>query len=335
MFRNPEIEEIRTLLRMAGIHYKNGIRYFQVKCPYHDDHTPSAVIYKDNGFFHCYTCLTDKPFPRLYKDLAGIEWDGKFNLSLTMFRDVEHRIIAERVKNERRLWQRPLDGIVNFDMPLKNVQDVPQAWTYCNSRAVSPDFIEAFGIKVFESGRVNDIPWHNRLITPLKDGEGVLRSVEGRDYTRQQQKKVLYPLNTSVSFIFNSICLDVEKTLIVVEGLMDVHKIWQRITQNITCTFGIQLKEPQKEQLRNFKDIILFIDDDVAGRQSVDQFEKFYPWDFRVAISPGKDPGDSTFRELETAIEGAKPFNVFLMEDAGLFPEHKKPTLSFRRKERN
>jgi DNA primase len=161
-------------------------------------------------------------------------------------------------------------------------------------------------------------------VIPLYDSEGVMRSAEGRDYTRQQQKKVLYPVNTSVNYIFNSIDLDTEKTLIVVEGLMDVHKIWQWITTNVTCTFGVQLKEHQKEQLKCFKDIILFIDDDEAGRRSIGLFEEFYPSDFRVAVSPGNDPGSCSREQLKAAIDGARPFNVFLIDDLDVFPKRKR-----------
>jgi DNA primase len=326
MFRNPEVEEIRTLLRMAGVRYKNGIRYFQVRCPYHDDHTPSALVYKDNGYFKCYTCLTEKPFHRLYRDLTGVEWDGKLNLSLTMFRN-NVDVIAERVRAEQKLRESKKEKYVNFSAPLSRVEDVPPAKEYCDSREVSADFIDVFGIRALNYGAVNGIPWADRLVIPLYDSEGIMRSAEGRDYTRRQQKKVLYPINTSVNYIFNSAGLDTGKTLIVVEGLMDVHKIWQWITTNVTCTFGIQLKEHQKEQLKHFKDIVLFIDDDEAGRRSVGLFEEFYPADFRVAVSSGNDPGSSNRGQLEAAIDGTKPFNIFLMDDLGMFPERKKPSL--------
>jgi DNA primase len=325
VFRNPEVEEIRNLLRTAGIRYKNGFRYFQVRCPYHDDHTPSALVYKDNGYFKCFTCLTERPFYRLYKDLTGVEWNGKLNLSLTMFRNTD--AIAERIKAERRMADSKTDKYVDFDTVLSRVEDVPLAKEYCRSREVSEDFIDVFSIRALEKGKVNGITWTNRLVIPLHDETGVLRCAEGRDYTREQQKKVLYPVNTSVNFIFNSAALDTEQTLIVVEGLMDVHKIWQWITTNVTCTFGIQLKEHQKKQLSAFNDIILFIDDDEAGRRSIGLFEEFYPHDFRVAVSPGNDPGSSSREQLATVIEGAKLFSVFLMEDIGVFPERKRPSL--------
>jgi DNA primase len=325
MFRNPEVEEIRTLLRTAGIRYKTGLRYFQVRCPYHDDHTPSALVYKDNGYFKCFSCLAERPFYRFYKDLTGVEWDGKLNLSLTMFRNID--VIAERIKAERKTADSKTDKYVDFDTVLLRVEDVPLAKEYCDSRGVSEDFIDVFGIRALESGRVNGIPWTNRLVTPLYDSDRAMRCAEGRDYTRKQQKKVLYPVNTSVNFIFNSAALDTEQTLIVVEGLMDVHKIWRWITTNVTCTFGIRLKEHQKKQLLAFKDIILFIDDDEAGRRSIGLFEEFYPHNFRVAVSLGNDPGSSSREQLDAAIEGARLFNVFLMEDLGVFPEHKRPSL--------
>jgi len=334
MYRNPELEEIRALLRSSGVRYRNGAKYFQVRCPYHDDRNPSAVVYKDNGFFKCFTCLTEKPFHKFYKDLMGTDWDGKLNLSLSMFRNNKLNVVKERIMNEKFYFASSekkkdvsSESLVKFDSPLKNVCDVREAKIYCDSREISGDFIDFFGLKVLEEGKVNGALWTKRLIIPLKNERGAVCCAEGRDYTRKQEKKVLYPADCSVNYIFNSANLDAEKTLIVTEGVMDVHKIWRWITKNVTCTFGVLLKELQKEQLKKFKDVILFIDDDEAGRRSIKAFEEFYPYNFRVTVSKNNDPGSSTRKELERAVENAKPFNEFLMDDVGIFPEVKKMSL--------
>ena len=80
--------------------------------------------------------------------------------------------------------------------------------------------------------------------------------------------------------------------------------------------------------LTKFKDIILFIDDDKAGRMSIDVFEEFYPDSYRVAVVKDKDPGACDINELKNAIEKAQPFNVFLIEDIGLFPKRQSISLS-------
>jgi DNA primase len=300
----------------------------QVKCPYHDDHNPSAVVYKDNGYFKCYSCLAERSFSRLYKDLLGVEWDGKLSLSLTMFGDKARHEIAQRVKQDSRKKKLPgLSQNVFIEGVIKKVSEVPEAKAYCDSRDIHESFIEVFDFRVLEFGYCNGKPWRKRLLIPFVEG-GFVKSVEGRDYTRAQSNKVLYPLNGSVDFIFNWDNLNTGETLIVTEGVMDVHKIWQWVSQNVTCTFGVNLQERQKEMLREFKDVILFIYADGAGRLSIRQFEKFYPGDFRVAVIKGKDPGDGSRQELEEAVKNAKPFNIFLMEDVGLFPEKKRLSLN-------
>jgi len=327
MYRNPELEEIKTLLHASGIRYRVAGKYLQVKCPYHNDHNPSAVIYKDNGYFKCYSCLAERSFSRLYKDLIGSEWDGKLSLSLNMFNEAHHNI-AKNVKHEHDK-KKFLDTSqsVNIYGERAPIEEVPEAKAYCESRGIEDSFVDVFGMKALVEGEVNGVPWQKRLIIPYVDG-GLIKSVEGRDYTRSQKKKVLYPTGVSVDFIFNRANLSTGETLIVTEGVMDIHKIWQWVTTNVTCTFGINLRERQKEMLKEFKDIILFIDDDAAGRKSVKQFEEFYPDDFRVAIIPGKDPGDGTKQELVEAIDGAQVFNKFLMAYIGLFPKKERLSLA-------
>jgi len=328
MYRNPELEEIKMLLHASGVKYRVAGKYLQLKCPYHDDRNPSAVIYKDNGYFKCFSCATERSFPHFYKDLTNAEWDGKLSLSLTMFNpqhDVAIKVLQNRQKNKSQSLSQ--DTLVDIDGELLPVCDVPKAKEYCDSRSIEDSFIDVFEFKALVNGRVNGVPWSERLVIPYKD-EGLVKAVEGRDYTREQSKKVLYPIDTSVDFIFNRDNLNMNETLIVVEGVMDVHKIWQWVTANVTCTFGINMRERQKEMLKEFDDIILFIDDDEAGRKPIKAFEEFYPGDFRVAVIPGKDPGDGTRQELIQAIGNSRPFNEFLIDDVGLFSKKSNPSLS-------
>jgi DNA primase len=50
-----EIEKIRQIpiTRILGIHSNN--RRFSIRCPFHNDKSPSLVIYPDNSFY-CFGC---------------------------------------------------------------------------------------------------------------------------------------------------------------------------------------------------------------------------------------------------------------------------------------
>ena len=59
--------------------------------------------------------------------------------------------------------------------------------------------------------------------------------------------KVLYPLKGKISTLFNIDNLDYHEPLVVVEGIMGVILIWQHITKNVTCTFGVNIKGRNKK----------------------------------------------------------------------------------------
>jgi DNA primase len=181
-----------------------------------------------------------------------------------------------------------------------------------------------------EGRPLRSVLWRDRLLIPI-DYKGKPYSIEGRDYTRQQFPKCLYPKGCDTDILFNQDKLDVSGTLIVCEGIMDVHKIWTHITDNVTCTFGVSLSEKQKKFLESVKDIVLFIDDDPAGYNSVNTFEKFMQNDFKVACVRGKDPGASTVQECETAIKKAVPWVDFLLEFINVFEKPRQLSLSVKR----
>jgi DNA primase len=166
-------------------------------------------------------------------------------------------------------------------------------------------------------------PWKDRLIIPLRTG-GKVYSMEGRDYTRKQVPKVLYPKGSPVSFLFNQDNLNPEAPLIVVEGTMDLHLIWSQITKNVTCTFGMNVTADQRDYLRDCKRVVLFIDDDEAGRKSVNLFEGFMRHNYKIAVPAKgrKDAGECTQAELEQSIASAKPVVSWLMREyLGVSPE--------------
>ena len=125
---------------------------------------------------------------------------------------------------------------------------------------------------------------------------------------------------------FNQHNLDKSKSLIVCEGIMDIHKIWSEISKNVTCTFGVSLSDGQKEFLKDASNIVLFIDDDEAGHKSVTIFEKFMSKDFKVAVVPGTDPGGADLRQLNTALSKAVSWVDFLVEDVKLFEKSARST---------
>jgi DNA primase len=108
---------------------------------------------------------------------------------------------------------------------------------------------------------------------------------------------------------------------------MDIHKIWTGITKNVTCTFGTAITEEQKKFLQSASNLILYIDDDSAGHNSVNIFEKFMQHDFRIAVTKGKDPGEAVDKEAELAIKNSISWVDWMLNEINLFDKPKRVSL--------
>lgn len=318
MLREPTEYEARELLISSGVRFEDRGHYYSIRCPFHKngmEKVPSAVLYKKNWFFKCFTCATNLSFSKLYEELKHQPWNEHGTIQLT-----EQRLY------EQRLYQSTETARKTFNIiegRVTEVYDNAKALVYCRSRSLSDAFIKEFGIKAtdlcqFENKKI----WKDRLLIPIYY-KGSLYSLEGRDYTREQIPKCLYPKDAKVDICFNQDNLRSDEPLVVCEGLMDIPKIWDHFTKNVTVTFGVSLTHNQKSYLKHHKDIILFIDDDAAGHSSIDFFESFMENDFRVAVVKDKDPGDSTPEEIEKALKYALPYGDFIVEHSGLFNRQK------------
>jgi hypothetical protein len=79
--------------------------------------------------------------------------------------------------------------------------------------------------------------------------------------------KVLYPKNSPVTTtIYNHDLLDRSKPLYLVESVSSVPNIWLYVSKNVTATFGAKLTEEQLKILQQFDSIVVYPDNDLAGK---------------------------------------------------------------------
>jgi DNA primase len=321
MLRQPTEVDAKDLLLSTGVWFRDKGDYFQIKCPYHNEKKPSAALYKDRWLFKCFACGETRGFSKFYEDLKHEPWNEHGEFSLKTY----HREIESLTDKQRETYE-IIEGRVT------SVYDNAKALEYCRSRNIDDKFMKFFEFQATDlckfkphldrDGKpARSALWKDRLLIPI-NFRGKPYSIEGRDYTRQQFPKCLYPKGCKTNICFNQDNLNRNDLLIVCEGVMDIHKIWAEITKNVTCTFGVALTEEQKEFLRTCRDIILFIDSDKAGFQSADNFDVFYPYDFKVAHVQNNDPGASDIHEIMFALENAKVYPLWLIENQlCMFPE--------------
>ena len=316
MLRNPNETDVRELFLSSGVRFSDKGDYFQIFCPFHaNKKTASATLYKDRWLFKCYGCSTVYTFPKLYEALKGKPWEEHGDFSMIPV------VLRESMSKNQKNYFEITEGRIT------TVYDNAKALAYCRQRGISDEFMQFFNFQATDLCKFKvpnpDNPviiWQDRLLIPIVK-DNLPYSLEGRDYTKKQIPKCLYPKYCKTDICFNQDNLDKSKQLIVCEGIMDIHKIWTLINKNVTCVFGASVSDNQKQYLKDASDLVLFIDDDPAGHKSVSTFEKFMEYDFKVARVKSKDPGDADITELHEAIDGAVNWVDFLMDETHLFDE--------------
>jgi DNA primase len=90
------------------------------------------------------------------------------------------------------------------------------------------------------------------------------------NYIYLLQSKVFYPYNSGIDKIIdNEDELDFNKTLYLSEGKGSLPKMSKVFGTNVSCTFGSNITPPQIEYLKNFKEIVIIPDKDIAGVEMV------------------------------------------------------------------
>lgn len=325
----------KILLLQLGISFREFGSRFTGRCPNisHRDKNPSWTVYKNTGYHICFSCGFQGSLNHLVKYLTG-----KTIWEFCQISQPENYMFKKFLDKKSEKKHQELNRGSFIYQSLGNLYSVysdSRVVNYLLKRKVHPDFIKFFGIKYCNEAVFNYQKYKDRLLIPIREG-GRLLSMEGRDFTENQEKKVLYPKGATVNTLFNFDNLDHNKPLIVVEGLMDLHKIWSHITRNVTCTFGNVLTFRQIGLLQNF-DCIFMPDNDEAGYNMLIRFDEHTEKEFEIAELPvryykilnGKkvlvpgDPGEAFIRELKYALSYKKRAARFFMEKTGIVNNNK------------
>jgi DNA primase len=278
-----------------------------IKCPseYHDDKHPSCSVSLEKGVFYCFSCgfsgnlknLYYKKFGRsIYKDL-GIAYSiplQKQEVYLPSFDDrpetdftLEYKPYPPDTVDSSREW------IANRGFPMEIVKQLGIKFlkTGKSFRTSDPDnkeywmyYRDFMVIPIFESGKCISAELRN-LLSKEKWEEKLIKAK--KDPKDHAYKKVLYPKFSSVNTLYKLSELKRDKTLYVVEGLMDVISLRTHpLFQNSTCTFGAQITERQFYLLEQFNEICVIPNNDAAGLNSLKKIQDRKMKDVKVLKLP-------------------------------------------------
>jgi len=314
--------DLKTLLLSLGVTAVDKGHYFMGPCPSgnHIDKNPSWVLYKDTGHHVCYSCGFSGSLNHLVKSLSGkgiVEFCDLGEVESFIFKN--HQIVKPITAKGFPIKKNQM----TIEGPIKSVYDSKEVMSYLRKRHITDKFIQDFGIFYMKDGKINKTPIHDRVLIPIVYNNQRV-SIEARDYTEKQAKKVIYPKGGTVNTLFNYDNLNKNELLYLCEGIMDTPLLYS-ITNNVSCTFGVNITNTQKEMLKQFNKICLFLDDDKAGHDLVMRFDEWYENEFYVTWIADRDPGDklNTINDIKNAMNNKYSATQYLLLKSGLIDINK------------
>ena len=307
---------------------KRGKNYFGV-CPFHDDTNPSMSVSREKQIYTCFSChatgnvftflmnYEHKEFNQVLSDLAGRvgitlsgfktkkistkydEWYKIYDLANKYY---QNNLLTKEGESAREyLKKRSIDDetIKEFEIgySLRNRDDLTKLLT---AKGHSIDLLNKIGL----SNEDHDI-YNSRLMFPLHDLNGKVIGFSGRIITGGKQNKYL---NTKETELFKKGKLlyhyhiakeeaRVKKSVIIMEGFMDIIRASTVGIKNTVATMGTALtKDHIKEIKRLSNNIILCFDGDEAGVKATlanGELFKSEGIEVKVITLPGEDDPDT------------------------------------------
>lgn len=303
------IKERIDIVDLIGsrVQLKRSGRYFKGLCPFHQEKTPSFVVYPDSQHYHCYGCgkngdiftfvmeadhLDFRDALERLAQRAGVEITrGSTSPSPQDARrqyliDLNDRAAAyyssvlwssERAEAARGILEQR--GIDRETAERFGLGFAPDSWDalknhlHQRANASEQDLVEAGLCSISDNGRVFD-RFRGRLMFPIRNRRGQVIGFGARALGDETPKY----LNSPQTSIFNKsealYAIDLahrsirqERSIIVVEGYMDAIAAHQHGFQNTVASMGTALTQPQVEAVRRYVDRVFVALDSDAAGQ--------------------------------------------------------------------
>ncbi|MFH1613450.1 MAG: DNA primase [bacterium] len=287
---------------------KKSGRDFKAPCPFHSEKTPSFFVNPLKGIFHCFGCgvggnainfimLYNKiNFPEAIELLAE-----RLNIKISKIDSKQE----EKNKEKEEIFEINKYAKEFYKKCLNDTIIGKKAYEYINSRNLKKEVIEKFelgyasNISIFKKAQTDGYSINilnksglivfrdteqkffydrfcNRIIFPLHNLSGKICGFGGRILDKSLPKYLNSPETICYSkshylyglyFAKEEICK--QKCLIIVEGYMDLLRLYQVGILNAVAISGTSLTEGHIKLIKRFTDkIIIIYDGDEAGKSA-------------------------------------------------------------------
>jgi DNA primase len=143
--------------------------------------------------------------------------------------------------------------------PTKAIEESPEAIAYLTERRFGPEVWHAFGLRYCAFPG----PYNRRIVIPVRLN-GELIGFQARAILPGVKPKYLFPTEGGFqNTLYNWDRAKRYETVIIVEGVTDLWRLWVAGIPNVACSFGKTLKEEQRRLLltaANVKRVAFFWD---------------------------------------------------------------------------
>lgn len=298
---NDIVDVISQYVRLK----RSGRNFFGL-CPFHNEKSPSFSVSPDKQIFHCFGCGVGGNIFTFISKIEGISFRESIEV-LAERANIQLPKLEDNVDNLKEELKAKVYKVNKFTanfyhQNLYKPSSKP-AQEYIKKRKLNNETLKSFQIgysgkfdelyralkqegfgeqEILESGLVNKNDngkfidrYRNRLMFPICDVRGRVIAFGGRVLDDSKPKYINSPENIVYSkgrhlFGLNVAKKGDTKTLLIVEGYMDVISLHQRGITNVVAALGTALTQQQGWLLRkNTEKVILGFDSDGAGQTAV------------------------------------------------------------------
>lgn len=283
-------------------------RSFKANCPFHQERTPSFVVFPDTGTWRCFgACSTGGDIFSFLMQKENLDFREALQV---LAQEAGVQLAEETEKGDAQgrdlLYELNDRAALFFRNQLHRSQEAQPARDYLQRRGINaqvaaqfqlgfaPDSWDALRDHLVQAGYSLDNlhradlvkhnlehdsfydSFRNRLIVPIHDRQGRVIGFGGRVLDSSLPKY----LNTAETPLFHKshVVYGLDRAyrairqadgVVVVEGYMDVIAAHQFGFENVVACLGTALTEEQLRQLHRYTDnFILALDADTAGQQA-------------------------------------------------------------------
>lgn len=281
---------------------------FKGLCPFHNEKTPSFIVFPDSQNFHCFGCGKGGDLFTFYMLVENVEFRDALK-DLASQAGIELEMGAPRPPEEKEKQQQLIEinelaatwfhhvllktshgaqgrkVVEDRDISPEMVEEfrlgfAPESWdsllNFLSSRNISAELAAEAGLASTRDSGGHYDRFRNRLMFPIRDRDGNTVGFGGRALGDAQPKY----LNTAQTLVFDKSSLvygldrakeaiRAQDQVVIVEGYMDAITAHQFGHRNVVASMGTALTEAQIAQIkRGSSRIVLALDADAAGQMA-------------------------------------------------------------------